>query len=121
MASAVICLGLLSRKMTDHLPDLANLVLGDALWALMIYLLFGMVFRNWSVKKVAAFGLAFCFLIELSQTYHAEWIDRLRSTTLGGLVLGYGFLLGDLVAYSIGIGFGIIVDYCVAAQMNKQK
>jgi len=121
MVSAVICLGLLSRKMIDHLPNHVNLVLGDALWALMIFLLVGIVFRNWSVKKVAVFGLAFCFLIELSQIYHAEWIDRIRSTTLGGLVLGYGFLWGDLVAYSIGIGFGIIFDYCVANQMMKRK
>jgi len=121
MASAVICLGLLSRKMTDHLPDLANLVLGDALWALMIYLLFGMVFRNWPVKKVAVIGLAFCFVIELSQLYHDRWIDGIRSTTLGGLVLGFGFLWSDLVAYSIGIGFGIIVDYFVAGQMMKRK
>jgi len=121
MASAVISLGLLSRKMTDHLPDLINLVLGDALWALIIYLLFGMVFRNWSVKKVAIFGLVFCYMIEFSQIYHAEWIDSVRSTTLGGLILGFGFLWSDLVAYSIGIGFGIIVDYCVANQMMKRK
>jgi len=115
MAFVVICLGLLSRKMTDHLPDLANLVLGDALWALMIYLLFGMVFRNWPVKKVAVIGLAFCFVIELSQLYHDRWIDGIRSTTLGGLVLGFGFLWSDLVAYSIGIGFGIGIDYFVVS------
>jgi hypothetical protein len=92
------------------LPDIINLVLGDSLWALMVYLLMGMVFRNWSVRKVAVFGLAFCFMIELSQLYHEPWIDKIRSTTLGGLVLGYGFLWSDLVAYSIGIGFGILVE-----------
>ena len=121
MSCAVICLGLLSRRMTDHLPDLINLVLGDALWALMIYLLLGMVFRNWPVKKVAVVGLAFCFMIEISQLYHEPWIDNIRSTTLGGLVLGFGFLWSDLVAYSIGIGFGIGIDYFVAGQMMKRK
>ena len=121
MAFVVICLGLLSRRMTDHLPDLINLVLGDALWALMIYLLLGMVFRNWPVKKVAVVGLAFCFMIEISQLYHEPWIDNIRSTTLGGLVLGFGFLWSDLVAYSIGIGFGIGIDYFVAGQMMKRK
>lgn len=113
MIVIVICLGLLSRRMAGHLPDVINLFLGDSLWALMIYLVLRMVFRNWSVKKVAVFGLAFCFLIELSQLYHDRWIDIIRSTTLGGLVLGYGFLWSDLVAYSIGIGSGIIVDYCI--------
>ena len=110
MAAIVICLGLLSRRITGYLPDFINLGLGDSLWALMIYLLVGMVFRYWSVRKVAAFGLAFCFLIELSQLYHEPWIDKIRSTTLGGLILGYGFLWSDLVAYTIGIGFGIIVE-----------
>lgn len=113
MIAIVVCLGLLSRRMSNHLPDVINLFLGDSLWALMIYLLVRMVFRGWSEKKVAAFGLAFCFIIEMSQLYHDEWIDMIRRTTLGGLVLGYGFLWSDLVAYSLGIGFGIIVDYCV--------
>jgi len=110
MTVIVICLGLLSRRITRYLPDVINLGLGDSLWALMIYLLVGMVFRNWSVRKVAVFGLAFCFLIELSQLYHEPWIDTIRSTTLGGLILGYGFLWSDLVAYIVGIGFGILVE-----------
>lgn len=33
----------------------------------------------------------FLFVIEFSQLYHAEWIDQIRDTSLGGLVLGYGF------------------------------
>ena len=110
MAVIVIFLGLLSRRITGYLPEVVNLVLGDSLWALMVYLLMGMVFINWSVRKVAVFGLAFCFMIELSQLYHEPWIDKIRSTTLGGLVLGYGFLWSDLVAYAIGIGIGILVE-----------
>jgi len=110
MAVIVICLGLLSRRITVYLPDFINLGLGDSLWALMIYLLMGMVFRNWSVRKVAVFGLVFCFLIELSQLYHEPWIDTIRSTTLGGLVLGSGFLWSDLFAYTVGIGFGFLVE-----------
>jgi len=110
MAVIVIFLGLLSRRITGYLPEVINLVLGDSLWALMVYLLMGMVFINWSVRKVAVFGLAFCFMIELSQLYHEPWIDKIRSTTLGGLVLGYGFLWSDLVAYAIGIGIGILVE-----------
>jgi len=118
MIAIVVCLGLLSRRMANQLPDVINLFLGDSFWALMIYLVLRMVFRNWSVKKVAVFGLAFCFIIELSQLYHDKWIDMIRSTTLGGLVLGYGFLWSDLVAYSIGIGSGIIVDYCIDIRNN---
>lgn len=111
MIFIVICLGLLSRKMNSYIPDSIDLYLGDSLWALMIYLLTGILFNNWPIKRVALAGTAFCFLIELSQLYHADWIDMLRSTTLGGLVLGYGFLWSDLAAYLMGIGIGILIDY----------
>lgn len=48
-------------------------------------------------------SLAFCFSIEISQLYHAEWIDQIRDTSLGGLVLGYGFLWSDIAAYTLGV------------------
>ena len=41
--------------------------------------------------KLAFISLLFCYGIEMSQLYHAQWIDSIRATTLGGLVLGYGF------------------------------
>jgi hypothetical protein len=47
-------------------------------------------------------------LIEMSQPYHAPWIDSIRRTTLGGLALGYGLVWGDLACYAVGIGFGAI-------------
>ena len=40
--------------------------------------------------------------------YHAPWIDNLRQTTLGGLVLGFGFLWSDIFCYTIGIIIGVI-------------
>lgn len=113
MIVIVIFLGLLSRRMSRYIPNIINLFLGDSLWALMIYLTIRMLFRNWSIKKVAIIGILFCFSIELSQLYHANWIDIIRRTTLGGLILGYGFLWTDLAAYLIGIGFGTIFDKIV--------
>lgn len=44
----------------------------------------------------------FFYGIELSQLYHALWIDAIRNTTLGGLIIGFGFLWSDLVCYTIG-------------------
>jgi hypothetical protein len=109
----VIGAGLFSRKMVDILPDALDLVLGDILWALMVYLGFGMLFIKWPIKKIVVISALFCFLIEFSQLYHANWIDAIRSTTLGGLVLGYGFLFSDLIAYIIGIVIGTIIDYLI--------
>lgn len=52
----------------------------------------------------------FSFAIEFSQLYHSPWIDSLRNTRVGGLVLGYGFLWSDLVSYTVGIGVGVLIE-----------
>ncbi|WP_330362501.1 ribosomal maturation YjgA family protein [[Clostridium] dakarense] len=46
----------------------------------------------------------------MSQLYQANWINNIRATTLGGLVLGHGFLWEDLVSYSIGMLLGVVID-----------
>ena len=107
----VIILGLSSRKFAFALPALLNDYLGDALWALMIFIGFGFLFPKIEMKKLAFISLIFCYGIEVSQLYHAEWIDSIRATTLGGLVLGYGFLWNDLVAYIIGVGVGMFCEF----------
>ncbi|MFJ8353680.1 ribosomal maturation YjgA family protein [Bacillus paramycoides] len=107
----VIVLGLSSRKFAYDLPDILNAYLGDALWALMIFTGFGFLFPKIETKKLTIISLIFCYGIEISQLYHAEWIDSIRATTLGGLVLGYGFLWSDLVAYTIGIGVGMLCEF----------
>ena len=106
----VIILGLGSRKFAYVLPDLLNDYLGDALWALMIFIGFGFLFHKMKTKKIAFLSLLFCYGIEISQLYHADWIDNIRATTLGGLVLGYGFLWSDLLAYTIGVGMGMLCE-----------
>ena len=114
----VIILGLSSRKFAFALPALLNDYLGDALWALMIFIGFGFLFPKIETKKLAFISLIFCYGIEMSQLYHAEWIDSIRATTLGGLVLGYGFLWSDLVAYTIGVGVGFLFEFIL--RTNKR-
>ncbi|MGP4950187.1 MULTISPECIES: ribosomal maturation YjgA family protein [Bacillus] len=113
----VIILGLSSRKFAFALPALLNDYLGDALWALMIFIGFGFLFPKIETKKLAFISLMFCYGIEVSQLYHAEWIDSIRATTLGGLVLGYRFLWSDLVAYTIGVGVGMFCEF----MLRKKK
>ncbi|WP_242277214.1 DUF2809 domain-containing protein [Bacillus cereus group sp. BfR-BA-01446] len=114
----VIILGLSSRKFAFALPALLNDYLGDALWALMIFIGFGFLFPKIEMKKLAFISLIFCYGIEVSQLYHAEWIDSIRATTLGGFVLGYGFLWSDLVAYTIGVGVGFLFEFIL--RTNKR-
>jgi len=106
----IIILGLSSRHFSTYFPNWINLFLGDTLWALMIFFLFGLLFRTRKTIWVTTRALLFSFSIEISQLYHSQWIDLLRSTRIGGLVLGYGFLGSDLVSYTAGIGIGILME-----------
>jgi len=110
LAGITMLLGLSSRRLAEHLPHILNQYLGDSLWALMVFFLWALLLKTRTTSLIAGYALLFSFGVELSQLYHAFWIDSLRQTRLGGLVLGYGFLWRDLLAYSIGIGCGISID-----------
>jgi len=115
----VMMLGLSSRRFSIFFPSWITLYLGDALWALMIFFIYGLLFRTKETKWVAIGALLFSFAIEVSQLYHSQWIDALRRSRVGGLVLGYGFLWSDLVSYSAGIGVGVLIERYLF--LNRQK
>ncbi|MDF7813053.1 DUF2809 domain-containing protein [Hymenobacter sp. YC55] len=101
-----ILLGLASRKYGFALPTLVAAYAGDTLWALLVFWLLGFCCPDWTSRRVAGWALLFAFLIETSQLYHAPWLDALRNTTPGSLVLGHGFLWSDLLCYSVGVACG---------------
>jgi hypothetical protein len=103
-------LGIGSRHYAEHLPGFLAAYAGDTLWALVAFLGIGLLLRRVSTWAVAVLALSFSVLIEMSQLYHAPWIDSIRHTTLGGLALGYGFLWGDLACYAVGVGLGVVIE-----------
>ena len=107
----VMILGLGVRRFSVYFPNWINLYFGDVLWALMIFFIFGLLFRTRETRWVTAGALLFSYSIEISQLYHSQWIDLLRKTRIGGLVLGYGFLWSDLVSYTVGIGVGVLIEW----------
>ncbi|AUZ25999.1 hypothetical protein C1T28_04780 [Bacillus subtilis] len=109
----IIGLGLGSRAFSSVLPDTVNTYLGDSLWAAMIFTGCGFLFQKMKTMKTCLISLFFCYFIEISQLYHAEWIDRIRDTSLGGLVLGYGCLWSDIEAYTIGIAACAAIELLV--------
>lgn len=120
MVIIVMILGLGTRHFSAHLPNWINRYLGDSLWALMVFFLFGFILRTRETRWITVLAFLFSFGIEVSQLYHSQWIDTLRQTRLGGLVLGYGFLWSDLVSYSVGIGMGILVERSIIFK-NKRR
>ena len=105
-----IVAGLLTRKNAPHLPQIIGEYAPDALWAMMIYWLIAAAFCRKALYWIAPVALAICYLDELSQLYHAPWIDSIRHTTLGGLVLGFGFLWSDLICYTVGAACAAMID-----------
>ena len=106
----VMGLGLGSRALSAYMPQIVNLYLGDVFWALMIFLIMGFIFRRSSTVFTATSAILFSYAIEFSQLYQEPWINALRKTTLGALVLGFGFLWSDLLAYTFGIGIGVFLE-----------
>ena len=106
----VIVVGLASRRFPSAFPAAFGSHTGDALWALMVFLGIAFLRPAMSGASVGCAALVFSFMIEIAQLYQAPWINALRATTLGHLVLGTGFQWLDLVAYTIGIVFGYLSD-----------
>ena len=112
MIAAVIAmiLGFSTRKFAGVLPAFVAEHFGDALWASMIYFGVRAVWVHKKLRWAALISVLFCFGIELSQLYQADWINGIRSTFFGALVLGSGFLTVDLARYSAGIVLALLID-----------
>jgi len=103
LALLVVVLGLASRQYQGNLPALVSTYAGDTLWAAMVFLLAAAVWIRAGTATLAWAAVLFSFGIELSQLYHAAWIDSVRATRIGALVLGQGFLWSDLFCYMLGV------------------
>ena len=96
--AVLIALGLLSRRV-KFVPAAC----GDALWAMMVYCCFRIVLISKPMIISAMAALITSFAIEFSQMLTPDWLVKIRSTFLGHMLLGQGFLWSDLLAYTIGI------------------
>ncbi len=108
---ALACLlGIGSRRYAHALPGFIATYAGDTLWALAAFFGFGVLLPKTSTQTIAILAMTFSVAIEFSQLYHAPWIDSIRQTTLGGLILGFGFLWSDLICYAVGVGLGLAIE-----------
>ena len=116
--AVTIAAGLGSRAVASALPWWLAKNAGDALYATMVFFGVGLVAPRIATRTAAAIALASCFAIEFSQAYHAPWIDAVRDTLPGRLVLGQGFHAFDLVCYAIGVALGAAMEL-VARRVSR--
>lgn len=78
-------------------------MLGDALWAVAVYLAWRLLLPNVTSRYLFLIATGTAFTVEYSQLLSWSWLVAFRQTTLGHLLLGQGFLYSDLIAYLLGL------------------
>lgn len=111
---AIIAAGLPARTVAHSLPGWYVNYAGDYWWAMLVFFLFTLVWPNKRTAWVFVLSLTFAYAIEVSQLFHPAWLDEIRSHKIFALILGHGFLWTDIVAYTLGISSGALIDqWCV--------
>ena len=102
-----VIVGLVSRELSSAVVPL---FVGDILWGLAVFLLMRFIFITKPLPFTVIVSIIYTYATELSQLYRAPWINNLRETFFGKVMLGETFFLGDIASYTIGIGLGVLVE-----------
>ena len=121
LAAATLVIGLLVHLAGTGLHPAVRDVLGDALWTTMMLWWVSVVAPRAPLLARGAVALSISFIVEVSQLYHAGWIDSLRRTLPGHLVLGSGFDPRDLLAYTGGALAAMCLDHLIMARRSGRK
>ena len=109
----MIVLGLASRRYAAGLPAFVAEYAGDTLWAVMAFIVIAVLAPDWPTRRVAIVALLASYADEVSQLYHAPWIDAFRRSRLGAWTFGYGFLWSDIVCYTVGVALCVLVEHLI--------
>ena len=111
LLAVTVGLGLASRTETaaETSPWLHRNA-GDALWAVCVYLGLVSVRPTMAARSALISAAAICLAVELSQLSEAGWLEAIRSTRLGRLLIGVGWQTVDLARYSAGLLLAFALD-----------
>ena len=116
LAAITTAIGLAVHLGGSALPFAVRDSLGDALWAAMMFWLVSACSPHSTLRRRALIATAIAFSVEVSQLYHAPWIDGVRANRIVHLVLGSGFDARDLAAYVLGLAAAVVVDRTIHTQ-----
>ena len=109
--AVVIVLGLGSRKFGEFLPTFLAAHSGDVLWTVAVYLSLAMLAPKWSLAKLGLLAFGISVAVELSQLVDLDWLNAIRKTLPGRLLLGSVFLWIDLLRYFTGAVLATVLDW----------
>ncbi|MBK1853717.1 DUF2809 domain-containing protein [Verrucomicrobiaceae bacterium 5K15] len=106
-----IALGLFSRSRFVSDTSVFGQYAGDTLWAMAVFWGLAMLAPQSTTKRLCLTTLVISVAIELSQLYHAAWIDVIRANPIAALILGHTFVWSDLVCYTLGAFLAAIAHH----------
>lgn len=109
-----IWLALATRHHANWFHPLIAKYGGDIIWAGAFLFLLRIIFIKIKLWKLAIWCYVLGVLDEVSQLIHTAWSDAVRSTILGKLMFGLGFMWSDILCYAIGT----LLAFLLIAQME---
>ena len=102
-----------ARQFALSHPSVAADCAGDVLWALSVFAAIGLLCPSLPTWQAASGAFVIPALLELGQLYPLPWVDAIRGTTLGYLVLGTEFVVMDFACYAGGALTGMLIEIIV--------
>lgn len=104
----LVVAGLGSRA--PGMPGFVVLYAGDVLWGALFFALGAWLWPAATPLRLWLGSTAVSELIEFSQLCQVPWARAVRSTRLGGLLLGHTFLWSDVLGVAIGTSLALLFD-----------
>jgi Protein of unknown function (DUF2809) len=120
---SIIVLGLALRTFGFDLglPSFVVKYGGSALWGTMVFFLVAMAGSNLPRARIASIAASIAVGVELFRLVHTPWLDDFRLTMAGALLLGRIFSPWNVLAYGVGIIFGMLLDRFGTSAFAKEK
>jgi hypothetical protein len=111
----VVALGLAFKFYQGPLANFVNnvgpaSVAYEVLWMLLA---FAVIPRKELILRIAVVVCVITCGLEFLQLWHPRWLETLRSTFLGKLILGTSFSWLDFPAYPVGCFFGYAILHTI--------
>ena len=93
---------------------------GSAFWGAMVFFLVAMAASHLPGWRIAVIAASIAVGVELFRLVHTPWLDDFRLTIAGALLLGRIFSPWNVLAYGVGIIFGMLLDRFGSQTLQKR-
>jgi hypothetical protein len=102
LLAALVPLGLFTRYYDGWAADFVNYSLGGVIYVTFWCLLVSLIFPGAPRGKVCGWVVVITSLLECLQLWHPPWLEQLRSSLAGQMLLGTTFVWTDFIGYLAG-------------------